>query len=89
MQNQMPWTLPSHASLFTGLHPQTHGTGWEHPRLHDGRAGIDGVVNYDFPVLAEELAARGYATFGASNKSWIRHQTGLTQGFAQILQGSL
>ena len=78
-----PWTLPSHASLFTGLHPQTHGTGWEHPRLHDGRAGIDGVTSYDFPVLAEELGSRGYATFGASSKSWIRHQTGLTQGFAE------
>jgi len=77
-----PWTLPSHASLFTGLHPQTHGTGWEHPRLHDGTTSIPGLARYDFPTLAEELAMRGYATFGAANKSWIRAQTGLTQGFA-------
>ena len=78
-----PWTLPSHASLFTGLHPTSHGTGWEHPRLLDGSTSIPGLARYDFPVLAEELALRGYATFGASNKSWIRAQTGLTQGFAE------
>ena len=76
-----PWTLPSHASLFTGLHATTHGTGWEHPRLSDGQAGIPGLVSYDFHTLAEELGQRGYQTCGVSEKSWLSFDYGLTQGF--------
>lgn len=76
-----PWTLPSHASLFTGLHPTTHRTGWTHPRLDDGKAHAGRVMRYDYLTLAEELSARGYETCGVSEKSWLTDRHGLTQGF--------
>ena len=84
-----PWTLPSHASIFTGLHATTHGTGWEHPRLSDGRANIGEAITYDFHTLAEELGERGYQTMGASEKSWLSYDAGLTQGFENYYDYSI
>jgi len=65
-----PWTLPSHASLFTGLYPLQHGAGFEHPHLNQGTL-----------TLAEILRRRGYRTVGYSNNAWIGDNTGLHQGF--------
>ena len=79
-----PWTLPSHASMFTGVHPTTHGTGWENPRLADGRAHIGELAVYDIHTLAEELAERGYQTVGVAEKPWLSYEIGLTQGFEQF-----
>jgi arylsulfatase A-like enzyme len=79
-----PWTLPSHASMFTGVHPTTHGTGWENPRLADGRARIDDLATYDMHTLAEELSQRGYQTIGIAEKPWLSFEIGLTQGFEQF-----
>jgi len=84
-----PWTLPSHASMFTGLHATTHGTGWEHPRLSDGRANVGDKIEYDFHTLAEELGERGYQTVGVSEKSWLSYDVGLTQGFENYFDYSI
>jgi arylsulfatase A-like enzyme len=84
-----PWTLPSHSSIFTGLHATTHGTGWEHPRLSDGRATIEGKIAYDFHTLSEELGERGYQTVGVSEKSWLTFDVGLTQGFENYFDYSV
>lgn len=64
------WTLPAHASLFTGLFPISHGATQEHVRL-DGGA----------PTLAEILGAHGYATFAASANPLVSVNTGLDRGF--------
>lgn len=45
------WTLPSHASIFTGLMPSDHGAHFQH-MAYDRSA----------PTLADVLSARGYAT---------------------------
>jgi len=45
-----PWTLPVHASLFTGLYPSEHGATQETPYL-------EGAT-----TLAESLSAAGYDT---------------------------
>ena len=76
-----PWTLPSHASIFSGLHPNNHGTGWEKPRLSDGIADVEQQARYDFHTLAEEMARLGYDTCGVSEKAWLSSASGLTQGF--------
>ena len=76
-----PWTLPSHASIFTGLHTNTHGTGWEKPRLADGVASVGTVAHNDFQTLSEELSLLGYDTCGVSEKAWLSTESGLTQGF--------
>jgi arylsulfatase A-like enzyme len=68
------WTLPSHATLFTGLYPRDHHTTAASWKLDDS-----------FTTLAEVLAAEGYATAGFSNNPWVSRGTGLTQGFAAFL----
>ncbi len=64
-----PWTLPSHASLFTGLYPSSHGATDEHRRLEP-----------HIPTLAEMLRDAGYATAGFCANPWIV-ETGLARGF--------
>lgn len=66
------WTLPSHASMFTGLTPQEHRAGVIHRPYLDGTA----------PTLAEILRDRGYATGGfVANEFWCGRQTRLDRGF--------
>src|SRR5690606_1505633 len=50
------WTIPSHASLFTGLYPTAHGVTQSSQSLSAGR-----------PHLAEVLKALGYDTVGFCN----------------------
>jgi arylsulfatase A-like enzyme len=64
------WTLPSHASLFTGRWPHELGVDWKSP-LRD-----------DVPTLAESLASHGYETAGfAANLDYCSRETGLARGF--------
>jgi len=64
------WTLPSHASLFTGLHACQHGATQEHLSLGN-----------EFATLVEILRDAGYATWGASGNPLVGRTTNLTQGF--------
>ena len=64
-----PWTLPVHASLFTGLYPSEHEATQEDPYL-------DGAT-----TLAESLSAAGYDTACYSSNAWITSYTNLTAGF--------
>jgi arylsulfatase A-like enzyme len=66
-----PWTLLSHASFFTGRWPYELDVKWLSP------------LGKNFPMLAEYLADRGYATAGlVSNASYCSYDTGLDRGFA-------
>jgi arylsulfatase A-like enzyme len=65
------WTLPSHASLFTGRWPHELGVGWKTP-VRDG-----------VPTLAGYLASHGYDTGGfVANLDYCSRETGLARGFA-------
>ena len=66
-----PLTLPSHASIFTGRYPLSHG-------VHDngGFALRDSV-----PTLASTLRAAGYHTAGFVSSFVLRGTTGLAHGF--------
>lgn len=64
------WSLPSHASLFTGRYPSSHGAHGEHRFLDDR-----------YPTLAEALAHHGYETFCFTANPWISDGLGLTRGF--------
>lgn len=69
------WTLPSHASVFTGLLPSQHGATKAHAWL-DSR----------FETLAEILDENGYETLAVSNNTWISQATNATQGFEQVVR---
>lgn len=65
-----PWTLPTHATIFTGRWPSEHGADWLVPM--DGRA----------TTLAEALSARGYRTGGfVANLTYTTREHGLARGF--------
>ena len=65
-----PWTLASHASLFTGLWPHELGVKWLAP------------LDTTAPTLAEHFGSRGYATAGfVANLIYCSYDTGLDRGF--------
>lgn len=67
-----PWTLPSHASLFTGRWPHELSVGWDLP------------LDATYPTLAESLAGHGYATAGfVGNTFYGNALYGLGRGFAR------
>lgn len=74
-----PWTVPSHASVFTGLDPSEHGAVstldaddvFNHRRLADAHT-----------TLAEAFAAVGFVTAAfVANEAFLTSRTGLDQGF--------
>ncbi|MDR3635985.1 MAG: sulfatase [Isosphaeraceae bacterium] len=66
-----PWTLPSHASMFTGQ--------W----CHDLSVSWDRALDSADPTIAEYLAERGYATAGfVGNAYYCNARYGLARGFA-------
>lgn len=64
------WTVPSHASLFTGLYPRSHGTHFAEHRWLDDR----------FETLAEGLSRAGYQTLGLVANHHVA-LANLAQGF--------
>lgn len=71
------WTVPSHATLFTGLLPNEHGA---HFAL-DGSVRFLFGLSEDTPTLAEGLAEAGYATLGSFSNNWLRTVVGMGRGF--------
>jgi arylsulfatase A-like enzyme len=68
-----PWTLPSHASLFTGLYPSQHGAHAEHM-----------VLDASFRTAAEIFQDNGYQTVCFSNNAYISDYHNMLQGFEDI-----
>lgn len=65
-----PWTLPSHAGMFTARYPSQLSTDWQEP--------LDGAD----PTLAEVLARRGYRTGGfVANQLYTSRESGIGRGF--------
>jgi arylsulfatase A-like enzyme/Flp pilus assembly protein TadD len=70
-QSTAPITLPSHASMFTGLYPPLHGVRYNGTfRIADDRQ-----------TLAEVLKAAGYRTGAVPAAFPVAADTGLAQGF--------
>ncbi|MGA9839023.1 MAG: sulfatase-like hydrolase/transferase [Thermoplasmata archaeon] len=72
-----PWTIPSHASLFTGLYP------WEHGVNRRGTSDLPGNVS----TLSERLSAAGYRTLSASSNGFVSPNFGMTRGFGSVAWG--
>jgi arylsulfatase A-like enzyme len=70
-------TLPSHASMFTGLYPSQHGAHFS----AENRLGVP--LDSHFLTLAEMLHSRGFWTAGViANGGYLSGAFGLNQGFA-------
>jgi len=67
-----PWTLPSHASMFTGRYPYELPASWLVP------------LGSEPPTLAERLRDRGWATAGfVANRQYTTYEHGLNRGFVR------
>jgi arylsulfatase A-like enzyme len=65
-----PWTLASHANMFTGRWPHELALRWTCP--------LEG----DVPMLAEYLESLGYATAGfVGNTFYVSYDSGIDRGF--------
>ncbi len=69
--SHVPLTLPSHATVFTGLLPDRNG-------IHDN---LGYALKKDVPTLAELLGKAGYATGGAVTSLVLAGTTGIGRGF--------
>ncbi len=67
------WTVPSHASMFTGLYPSQHGAFESRFLLRD-----------NLPHLVPILKAQGYTTIGISTNSLVSPASGLCQNFDEF-----
>jgi arylsulfatase A-like enzyme len=68
------WTVPAHASLFTGRYPTEHGVN-AHSKNFD-------ISNHE--TLVEILNRRGYYTTGYSTNPWITSMFGFSRGFDEF-----
>jgi len=69
-----PWTIPSHASMFTGLYPTVHQTVQSYTAMPD-----------QIPTLAEILGRNGYKTLGFCNNPLVSVlDNGLKRGFDEF-----
>jgi arylsulfatase A-like enzyme len=70
------WTVPSHASLFTGTYPSRHGV--TRSRL---------TLGPELTPLPEALRRSGYRTYAVSNNYWLSRETRFDRGFDRFVQG--
>jgi arylsulfatase A-like enzyme len=82
-----PWTLPSHASIFSGLLPSEHGVTGEAVLTPGGlrtpKPRVDALGDRWLP---EKLRRKGYATFAATGNPWVGPAVGLTMGFDRVVE---
>ena len=71
--SHVPLTLPSHASLMTGLTPARTG-------VHDN---VTFVLDAAPPTLAEAFARQGYRTAAFVSSLILEYRYGLTRGFQE------
>ncbi len=69
--SNVPLTLPSHTSIFTGELPYAHGV----------RNNLGYTVKAAQQTLALKLKAKGYETGGAVSTFVLRKETGIAAGF--------
>jgi arylsulfatase A-like enzyme len=69
------WTLPSHASLLTGLYPSEAGATSETNQLPQR-----------LTTLAEHLSNAGYRTSAIVRNAWLSQERGFAQGFESFIE---
>jgi arylsulfatase A-like enzyme len=70
------YTLPSHASMLTGLYPSVHGAHYTE------RSPAGNPLAERFTTVTEILSSRGYSTAAvAANYAYLGKSQGLIQGF--------
>jgi arylsulfatase A-like enzyme len=70
------YSLPSHASMLSGLHPHEHGVEWLEFKVFE---------DAEYPSIAEAMRDRGYRTGAFSaNPFWFTRVQGFGRGFIRF-----
>jgi arylsulfatase A-like enzyme len=77
------WTLPSHASMFTGLLPRATGIGLTEASPADAQSRMRALSGR---VLPEVLRGAGYHTGGVTTNLWVSERTGFSVGFDDFVE---
>jgi choline-sulfatase len=77
--SQSPWTLPSFASIFTGLYPNEHGLTNRYNIAGDEL--IEASIPEGLPTLAMELKQAGYYTAAFTGNAGLNGRYGFSRGF--------
>src|SRR3984957_5179739 len=76
------WTVPSHASMLSGLQPGAVGLG----QVPGGQPQCRPVLEALKPrLITEVLRAAGYRTSGISTNMWVTDQSGFDKGFDRFV----
>ncbi len=70
-ETSVPQTMPSHTTIFSGLHPFNHGV----------RKNLAVLVGPDVPLIAEELRDLGYGTGAFVSSYVVDGRFGFKRGF--------
>jgi arylsulfatase A-like enzyme/ankyrin repeat protein len=70
------WTLPSHMTMMTGLHPSAHGVTSKAKRLSP-----------EIPLLAQVLRGAGYRTYAFTGGGLVGRTWGFDRGFERYEDG--
>lgn len=85
MVGQASWTMPAVGSIFTGLHPRSHGA--VGPDAHDADDNPGGTQLPDGVVTLAEVAQQGgVSTCGVSSNMLVSRATNLAQGFETFVE---
>ncbi len=77
--SQAPWSLPSHASLFTSLNPNEHGSA----SLNEANFSETIGIRQNLTTLAEVLKQNGYATAAFVDSPFVAFK-GFEKGFNEF-----
>lgn len=69
-----PWTLPGHATMFTGLEPDVHGT-----------YVLDRKIPKQAPLISEVFKNAGYRTFAVTSNFLVSPAYGFGRGFDRFI----
>ena len=75
-----PWTLPSHASMMTGLYPPAHGVRF-YTSFRFLQSGSSARLGRSHLTVAEVLRDAGYRTAAFTSTTWLTEGFGVMQGF--------
>lgn len=70
------WTVPSHASIFSGEEPQEHDC-------------VHGSLSFESDSFVEDLKEEGYSTLGISANHLVSEDLGFDRGFDTLVSGGV
>lgn len=80
---QAPWTLPAHATMWTGLTVRSHGTEIDalESQSESGYSKFLRMLDPELPALPVILEQNGFSTYGIANTVILGEEFGFDVGF--------